>query len=147
RPQAVCVTSTSQSEQEAPCACDTFPPAPVSLSVWDHGTGCAAVRCANGEFESPGRYHRIPCDCRDRSANPTVEPAMSLRLDVGVEPIAGYTLIRLLGQGGFGEVWEADAPGGVRVALKFIRLDSRAADPEQRALKLIGNIRHPHLLN
>jgi serine/threonine protein kinase len=71
----------------------------------------------------------------------------SLVLDTGLEPIAGYTLIRLLGRGGFGEVWEAIAPGGVRVALKFIRLESEAAGVEQRALEVICNIRHPHLLD
>jgi serine/threonine-protein kinase len=72
---------------------------------------------------------------------------MSLHLDVGVEPIAGYTVVRLLGRGGFGEVWEASAPGGVQVALKFIRLESEAAEVELRALKVICNIRHPHLLD
>jgi formylglycine-generating enzyme required for sulfatase activity len=72
---------------------------------------------------------------------------MSLHLDAGVAPIAGYTLVRRLGRGGFGEVWEASAPGGVHVALKFIRLESEAAEVEQRALKVICNIRHPHLLD
>jgi formylglycine-generating enzyme required for sulfatase activity/serine/threonine protein kinase len=72
---------------------------------------------------------------------------MTLRIEVGAEPIAGYTLVRLLGRGGFGEVWEAVAPGEVRVALKFIRLDSSEADIEQRALKVIRDIRHPHLLD
>lgn len=72
---------------------------------------------------------------------------MPLNLAVGVEPVPGYSLLRLLGHGGFGEAWEATAPGGVRVALKFIRLDTAEAGPERRALEAVRNIRHPHLLD
>src|SRR3954462_14724162 len=72
---------------------------------------------------------------------------MVFSLGPGVEVLLGYRLVKKLGQGGFGEVWEAEAPGGVRVALKFVRLDSKAAGPEQRALEVIRNIRHPHLLD
>src|SRR3954471_16776441 len=72
---------------------------------------------------------------------------MVLHLAAGVEPVAGYTLVRHLGRGGFGEVWEASAPGGVHIALKFIRLNTNEAGSEQRALEVIRNIRHPHLLD
>src|SRR5271168_943045 len=72
---------------------------------------------------------------------------MPITLNAGEEPIAGYTLVRPLGRGGFGEVWEALAPGGVRVALKFILLDLQHSGPEQRALETIRDIRHPHLLD
>ena len=46
---------------------------------------------------------------------------MALNLAAGAEPVAGYARVRQLGRGGFGAVWEALAPGGVRVALKVIR--------------------------
>jgi formylglycine-generating enzyme required for sulfatase activity len=70
-----------------------------------------------------------------------------LVLGAGVEPIPGYKLVRLLGRGGFGEVWEASAPGDFHVALKFIRLDTDEAGVEQRSLDVIRHIRHPHLLD
>jgi serine/threonine protein kinase len=78
-----------------------------------------------------------------------VERAMTepLVLAAGAAPIAGYTLVRLLGRGGFGEVWEARAPGDFRVALKFIRLDTTEASVEQWSLDVIRHIRHPHLLD
>src|SRR3954470_14705447 len=72
---------------------------------------------------------------------------MGLHLDEGVEPLPGYRIVRKLGQGGFGEAWEAEAPGGIHIALKFIRLGTSACEPELRALEIIRNIRHPHLLD
>src|SRR4051794_14479233 len=72
---------------------------------------------------------------------------MPLHLEAGLQPIAGYTLVRLLGRGGFGEVWEATAPGGFQVALKFLRLETREAGVEERSLEVIRHIRHPHLLD
>lgn len=63
----------------------------------------------------------------------------------GAQPVPGYKLVRPLGQGGFGEVWEALAPGNFAVALKFVRLEN--AKPELRALDLLRSLRHPHLLD
>jgi hypothetical protein len=68
---------------------------------------------------------------------------MTLNLAEGLEPVAGYLLVRVLGRGGFGEVWEALAPGGVRVALKFLRLETVEAVVEVRALEVIRDILQP----
>lgn len=59
----------------------------------------------------------------------------------------GHRLLRLLGRGNFGEVWEAESPQGDRVALKFLPFSSdQAAVHELRALQLVGRFSHPHLI-
>jgi serine/threonine protein kinase len=60
----------------------------------------------------------------------------------------GYELVRRIGSGSFGEVWRAEAPGGVEVAIKVITrpLDHQDAQRELRALELIRGLRHPFLL-
>jgi serine/threonine protein kinase len=63
--------------------------------------------------------------------------------------VCGFRLQRLLGQGGFGKVWLAEAPGGVRVAVKVVEAaqETKQARTERNALDIIKNMRHLHLLS
>jgi serine/threonine protein kinase len=64
----------------------------------------------------------------------------------GDEPVPGFRLVRPLGWGRFGEVWQATGPGGIQAALKIVSLGGREALREFRALTLVKHVRHPHLV-
>ncbi len=76
---------------------------------------------------------------------------MSMRAPTkaGYEPIVGYTLRKRLGAGGYGEVWLADAPGGLQKAIKLIygTVDQAHATSELRSLQRIRQVYHPFLLS
>src|SRR5437762_11839520 len=79
---------------------------------------------------------------------------MSCQRDHGVEPIPGYRLIERLGGGGFGEVWKAEAPGGLHKAIKFVYGDLETADEdghraeqELKALSRVKTVHHPYILS
>jgi serine/threonine protein kinase len=79
---------------------------------------------------------------------------MPLRLESQAEPIPGYKLLERLGGGGFGEVWKAEAPGGLLKAIKFVYGDLDTTDQERvraeqelRSLARVKTVRHPYILS
>jgi serine/threonine protein kinase len=67
----------------------------------------------------------------------------------GTQPIPGYILRKRLGAGGYGEVWLADAPGGLQKAVKLIfgNIDESRAANELRSLERIRSAHHPFILS
>lgn len=70
------------------------------------------------------------------------------RIAPGYEPIAGYTLEQKIGEGGFGEVWRCNAPGGLKKAVKFVfgATDANRGSRELKSLERIKGVHHPFLL-
>lgn len=83
------------------------------------------------------------------SSPPASPPAKQSAADSQVLSLVGeYRMLRRIGQGAFGQVWMAEAPGGTEVAIKVIlrTLEERDAQQEKKALDQVKKLRHPYLL-
>ncbi len=74
---------------------------------------------------------------------------MSIETSATVREVDGYRLVQRIGAGGYGEVWRADAPGGLSKAVKLVFgfHDEARASRELKALNRIKDLRHPFLLS
>ena len=98
-------------------------------------------RLIDGRFEPPERLD----DSINTSSN-ELDPALSqggFRYKHGDRPLEGYTILRGLGRGGFGEVYYAVSDGGREVALKSIQQNH---DVELRGVRHCMNLKSPHLV-
>ena len=81
--------------------------------------------------------------------SPTMMMKVPTLTGVVLKQMGGHKLISRLGSGAFGEVWKAEAPGGIMKAVKVIfrPIDHEEARRELESLELIKNLRHHFLLS
>ena len=84
-----------------------------------------------------------------RAVEQSTSGRTGLVVEAGSEIVPGHKLVRCLGRGAYGEVWEAVAPGRIPVALKIIRDLDRAGGrgkQEFKALEIIQRVSHNGLM-
>jgi serine/threonine protein kinase len=105
-----------------------------------------------GESQKPTEWGTMVQGSTPPAPKPGLEQTMftppSTASESTLPAIGEYQLLKLLGKGQFGEVWHAQAPGGVEVAVKVISqpADADTARRELQALELVKNLRHPCLM-
>jgi serine/threonine protein kinase len=109
----------------------------------------------------PEQYPEICRLVQERPVPPVLTPAppvagpagisrqeMAIVNDEVLRVSGGYRLVERINRGAFGDVWRAEAPGGVEVAIKIIfgSVAETQGQRELQALELIKRLRHPFLL-
>ena len=92
----------------------------------------------------PNDHDTLPHPSAPRRPRPPARPPGRFQYASGDRPLAGYTIKRGVGQGGFGEIYYAQSDAGKDVALKLIR---RNLEVELRGIRQCLNLKHPHLLD
>lgn len=112
-------------------------PADATAASWQLGFPDAAAISSGKPFDS---HLDSPKDSAGGRLSGNLRP--------GIQPIPGYTLRKPLGEGGFGEVWCAEAPGGLLKAIKFVfgARGEKRTGRELRSLELMKDVHHPFLL-
>jgi serine/threonine protein kinase len=79
---------------------------------------------------------------------PELPPTVASSPSDVLKASGGYRLLKVIGQGTFGQVFQAEAPGGIEVAVKKIMrpLAHKDVQRELQALEVIKRLRHPFLL-
>jgi serine/threonine protein kinase len=79
---------------------------------------------------------------------PELPPTVASTPSDVLKASGGYRLLKVIGQGTFGQVFQAEAPGGIEVAVKKIMrpLAHKDVQRELQALEVIKRLRHPFLL-
>ncbi len=90
----------------------------------------------------PHEFNTLPHPTGQPATPPS--PAGRFLYASGTRPLAGYTIRRGVGQGGFGEIYYATSDAGKDVALKLIR---RNLDVELRGIRQCLNLKHPNLID
>jgi serine/threonine protein kinase len=86
----------------------------------------------------------------EEAQGPPAKPSPAVSQNIGPGPLwKGYRLLERIMSGSFGEVWKAEAPGGINVAVKIIYkpVGSDAEQHEKLAIDKIKNLSHPFLLS
>ena len=79
-------------------------------------------------------------------AQPQLETPIDLKDAAPLATRRGYTVLRKLGDGSYGDVYEARAPGGFRVAIKQLRRSGASNQGEIESLEAMKAMSHPFLV-